>query len=178
MTRRRVAGGIALALVVALAGAAWYRWQAPGVDIVRLEVAGSGRQALVVVGEVPDTFRQEIGADWVFIACYLGALLILARLVSRACPWDWLRRAAWPLGGLAALAAVLDVVENTFLLRGLDQLPAGDTAFALARFAAIGKFALIGLAAVLLVTGAVAALVRPAAPSQHPSHGAPPSRAT
>lgn len=167
MSRSRVAGGIALALLVALAGAAWYRWRAPGVDIVALELAGSAQQAQVVVGEDAALFRQEIAADWVFIACYLGALLLLARLVSRACPWRWLRRAAWPLGGAAALAAVLDVIENTLLLRGLDQLPAGDTMFALARLAATGKFALVGVVAVLLVTGAVAALLRPAVASPH-----------
>lgn len=162
MSRPRIAWQIALALAVALAGVAWYRWQAPGVDIVGLETAGSAQRALLVVGDAPDAFGQEIRADWVFIACYLGALLILARLVSRACPWRWLRRAAWLLGGVAVLAAGLDVVENALLLRGLGQLPAGDTAFALARLAACGKFALAGLAAVLLVAGAVAAVVRPA----------------
>lgn len=168
MSRIRIAGAIALSLLVALAGAAWYRWRAPGVDIVALEVAGSAQQALVAVAGASELFRREISADWVFIACYVGALLILAWVVSRACPWHWLRQAAWLLGGAAGLAALLDVIENTLLLRGLDQLPEGDSMFALARLAAIGKFSLVGVATVLLVTGAVAALLRPAVVSPNP----------
>lgn len=165
MSRRRVAWTIVAAFVVALVAVGWYRAQAPGVDIVALELAGSSPQAQLVVGEEAALFDQEIRADWVFIVGYLSALLILAFVVSRACPWRWLRRAAWPLGAAAALAAVLDVIENLMLLRGLEQLPSGDSAFALARLAAIGKFALVAVAAVALVVGAVAALVRPAEPT-------------
>lgn len=166
MARGRLLAWLGAGLAIALLGSLAYRMLSPGLPVVDLELAGSAGRATEVVGpaldsSVLDAWRREVSADWVFVPAYVAGLVVTGLAAARAGAATWTRRSA-RAGVLAAvLAGLFDVAENLLLLRGLDDLPGGDAAFAAARVCALAKFSLVGFAVVAVLAAVVGALVRP-----------------
>ncbi|MDF2628739.1 MAG: hypothetical protein K0R39_2570 [Symbiobacteriaceae bacterium] len=144
-----------------LAAAAWVlmalfgrlpRTSPPSGGIVAFEVAGSlsRAQALLAAWEkakpgAARTAAFQVGADFLFLVGYAPLLALLAGLGASHLPWPWLRTVGLLVAWAQLLAGLLDAVENV----GLMQVIAGTRREfwpRLARYCAIGKFALVGLA--------------------------------
>jgi hypothetical protein len=134
--------------------------------IVHLELARTRVKAHDIVQEWKDQgllarARRTVLWDFAFIPAYTAALALACLLVAGAfgprtvtAP-ALLRAAAW----LPLLAGLFDVVENLALLRMLRSATAVSPWPQLAFACAAPKFVLVGLAAITLLVGAVAALV-------------------
>lgn len=149
-----------------------------GGGVVALQVAGNAEEAQRVLAGC--TRRVVSGALWWDSLVLVPAYVVL---LGAAC-WFFgtrglrvrrLRDAAIPLVGLTVLAGVADLVENTFLGRGLGLTSAGvltvdDRAAAVASIAAWAKllvlFVVLAFAAVAALAFACQPRLRPAAPSE------------
>ncbi|GAA3198676.1 hypothetical protein [Actinocorallia longicatena] len=115
--------------------------------IARFEFAGDAATARELTAGRVEAFRDSLAADYVFIAGYV-ATLVLASLAG------WPGRRLGIAGAACAVGAgILDVVENVHLALGLSRWE--DALFARAALASGVKFALVGAALVIGVTGLV-----------------------
>ncbi|GAA5127477.1 patatin-like phospholipase family protein [Haloechinothrix salitolerans] len=139
--------GIAVALVaLALPGVGgWlYAVNAPHVDIIAIELGGSGQPPL------PDGATTALWWDFVFIACY-GAGLLLGTTAARWVATSRGRRIAWFGLAAAVVAVVADVGENILLLVQVAWLLDVATAAAVLKFAALLPAAAVALSGVGVV---------------------------
>src|SRR5262245_64068941 len=136
-----------------------------------LEMAGSATAASNIRAEwqgmsgltpsqFTDALRRALLWDFGFIVFYTLALILACRAVAKAAQgWPWKRTAAIARGAalLAVAPALLDVIEDIALWKGLSQT-ASNAWPRIARLCAIPKFAILG-AIVLFVLVTTAFLV-------------------
>lgn len=137
--------------------------------IVSLELAGELEVAHDMIGSWGH--RGELyaalglGLDYLFIVLYSSALALACVLVAgRLAPRAAARAGAWLAWGQYA-AAVLDGIETYSLIRLLLG-SAGEVWPPLAKWSALGKFALIGAGLAYVVIGAIAAATLRGRPHQ------------
>ncbi|HYY78593.1 MAG TPA: hypothetical protein VFD04_05325 [Actinomycetes bacterium] len=157
----------ALALVVAavavLGGAAWaYDRAAPNVDVVRLELAGTLAEAQRVAGANAAAFADAVRADFVLIAGYVVALLLLGVLGQRVFWTPGARKMVSRMMVVAVAAAALDAAENALLLDFLHRPTVldGELTMRLAQAAAFTKFTLLAAAGIVAVVAVGVTLSR------------------
>src|ERR671930_161555 len=157
----------ALALVVAavavLGGAAWaYDRAAPNVDVVRLELAGTLAEAQRVAGNNAAAFADAVRADFVLIAGYVVALLLLGVLGQRVFWTPGARKMVSRIMVVAVAAAALDAAENALLLDFLHRPTVldGELTMRLAQAAAFTKFTLLAAAGIVAVVAVGVTLSR------------------
>lgn len=107
--------------------------------------------------------RASLWADFAFVVAYVTVPLVVAgtsEAVLRDHDWTWWPRVAAGSGWAFVVAGVLDVVENSLLLR---TLATGSPSWRprVARPAATLKFWLAGLALPVLATAGIAAIAAP-----------------
>ncbi|MGI9644042.1 MAG: hypothetical protein ACR2O6_01870, partial [Ilumatobacteraceae bacterium] len=150
--------------------------------MVRLEVAGTGERAgEVLLGvstdvesastDTPctkDEVREALWGDLPFIAGYV-ALLAVGALAFGAVGYriGRLRRLTAPMAGAAVAVGVLDLLENAFLLAGVDREPAeladrGDWPFQLAATFSWAKWLLLAVVIAYVLAALVGYLFMPA----------------
>lgn len=163
------AGGFLIAafsLLLALLGFWWYEDQAPDVEIIELEFAGSAAEARDVVGQAAGEFQAAITADWALIVAYGLALLAACGLGVVVFRTRRGRIAALIGLGASGVVVAADVLENVLLTVGLSRLgtpgtdPLTDSLFAVAAAAAAVKFSMLVPATLVAVTAAVVTLRR------------------
>ncbi|MEU5048911.1 hypothetical protein [Streptomyces sp. NPDC021096] len=138
-------------------GSAWYACRAPGIRVVRLQLAGSVEEAAEVVGDRLHGAQRALHADYVFLAGYTLTLIAVFALAHRTVAHRLGHRRAAVTGMiLAGVAGVSDVAENLFLAHGLRHFtPGADVPFKIATGCAALKWLLLALtvpaAAVVLV---------------------------
>jgi len=165
--RTRINASTALALALAalaiLGGAAWvYDRTAPDVDVVSLELAGTVAQARGVVGPEVAAFADAIRADFLLIAGYVVALLLI-RVLGRGVLWTLgARRMAFRMMLAAVAAGALDAAENVLLLDFLHPptVFGGELTMRLAQAAAFTKFTLLAAAGIVAVVAVGVTLSR------------------
>lgn len=147
---------VVLCLAPLIVGSAVYAAVADiGLPIGKLEFAGDARTAAELTAGRVGEFRTAIAADYPFIVGYTATIVL-------ACLMAWGRRPIAVAGCVLAVgAAACDVVENLAMRAGLSRM--SDGSFERAAIAAGVKFALVGVAAVIAVTGLVAIARRPPA---------------
>ncbi|MEU7135109.1 hypothetical protein [Streptomyces sp. NPDC046261] len=151
------------------AGSAWYACRGLGVEVIRLQLAGSADEAAEVVGDRVPAFQRALHADYVFLAGYTLTLIAVFALAHRTIARRLShRRAAVTAMVLAGSAGACDVAENLFLAHGLRHFtPGADLPFTVATACAALKWLLLGLtvptAAVVLVIILKRALIHTAA---------------
>ena len=134
--------------------------------VVTLAMAETGNQSRRVISSWDETAKdaawRNLSLDYIFIPLYTTALAILA---IKASHWFaesnalWLSNLAIAFAWGAWLAGLLDVGENSALLRSLQVYPdVPDGLAQMASWCARLKFLLIGLAAVLALFGFVTTL--------------------
>ena len=139
------------ALLSLAVGLAIYRWKAPQLDIIKVELPDSPLPL-----PLSDDVRRAVGWDFALIAGYGLALLFALFL---ACKVFWSARGhavAICAVPLAATAVAADVVENVFLLSagtGHAWTVDGATAAAVLKFCCLTPAAIVALAA-MCVTAA------------------------
>jgi hypothetical protein len=161
--RRRVlwiAGVAALALLAFLVYQDGQIEDSGGPGIVPFEVAGTSDRAEEILAEWgeegQDDARVSLIVDYPYLVAY-GIFLAVActvgadRLARRG--FERLARAGPAIGWGAVVAAALDAIEDAALLSVID----GNTEVlpAVALIAAIGKFALAGIAVLYAIAGVV-----------------------
>ena len=123
--------------------------------IVDFELAGTEDRARAILQSWQDRMgavRWQLWLDFPFIFSYGGLLLLTARSAARAlrdAQRALVRMAAWMAGALGIVAALLDMVENGFLLAMLPDRPS-QTLVEWATTAARTKFKLLLATAALL----------------------------
>ncbi len=142
LSRGWAAVGLVGAVVAFGVGAVLYRWLAPGVDMVSVELAGDAAKGAAAVGTRGGELTRALNADWLLIAGYLTALVTACTLGGRV---FWTGRAR-RVAGLARIAtvgaAVSDALENGALYPSVTGR-GRDWTWALAQSAAVTKFALL-----------------------------------
>lgn len=125
---------------------------ANGASIVEFELAGAG-QSHRIMDEWGASGRaaaaRSLWVDYLWIVTYVAALGFACRyLAARALRrgWEGAALSAYLIGGAVVLAGLLDAIENTFLLLQLGDVECDCTRnAAVARSAALGKFALVAV---------------------------------
>jgi patatin-related protein len=126
--------------------------------IIRFELAGSLSRAHALIEDwekVRKGARQraafQVGADFLYIAGYAPLLALIVGLWATGLPdGSWLQRAAYLIAWSQLLAGLLDAVENVGLMQVLAETR-NEMWPRLARYAAIAKFTLVGLAVPLVL---------------------------
>lgn len=127
------------------------RTPAAPLGIISFELARTATAATGMLASWPDaaraTARLSLLVDYLFLVAYPASLWLGCRTVAARVQRRWPRVAsvAVAAGWAAALAGVLDAIENAALLVQLAQ-GAGDAAAAVAFWSASIKFALVLLA--------------------------------
>jgi hypothetical protein len=124
---RLVGGGVAL-----IAGVVVYRTFAPhGIDIVRLQAAGSSSAAVKLVGRRTQDYRDAVLLDLPLIAGYTLGLIAVCGMGAGVFWTDLFkqiaRAAAWSVG----VAAVANLIQDVLLLVVLADLAKADNALLL-----------------------------------------------
>ncbi|WP_438484487.1 hypothetical protein [Streptomyces sp. S186] len=131
-----------LAAVVFAAGL-WIRHNAPAVDDVGLQKAGSARAAHALVGDPTADFRKGLTADFFLIGAYTLSMVLVFWLSSRTIAVRMRHRCSVGYGIAGVLAACgCAVAEKLLLLHGLDG---ADWLFAVATGLAPVKWLLLVL---------------------------------
>lgn len=134
----------------------------PGLNMVELEVAGSLTTASALLGNLRSTpvVVGAIAGDFPFILAY-GALLVWGALYfpGRAFRVRRFRTSGRLAAGLVVVAAVINVVENLAMLRGLDL--SGDLPWRIAAVMAWPKFTIVIAVAVYIILAVGSYLVTP-----------------
>ena len=126
--------------------------------IVSFELAGTPAQSARILGGWDATARMyagfSLGFDYLYMLSYTITVALAALWVTDVLSGGWRRAGVWAAWGMG-VAGLADASENYFLWRllignGPDSFPA------LARWAAILKFSLLGLGVLL----AIAAVLR------------------
>ncbi|WP_369394859.1 hypothetical protein AB5J72_50835 [Streptomyces sp. CG1] len=142
---------LAVVALAVFAAGLWIRLQAPAVDDVGLQLAGSARAAHTVVGVRTADFRTALTTDFVLIGAYTVSTVLALWLSGRTIAVRMRHRClvVYGIGGVVA-ACVCAVTEKLLLLHGLSGT---DWPFAWAAGFATVKWLL------LVVTVPVAAVV-------------------
>jgi hypothetical protein len=142
---------LAVMALALFAAGLWIRLQAPSVDDVGLQLAGSARAAHTLVGVRTTDFRTALTADFVLIGTYTVSTVLVLWLSSRTIAVRMRHRClvVYGIGGVVA-AGVCAVTEKLLLLHGLSG---ADWPFAWAAGFATVKWLL------LVLTVPVAAVV-------------------
>lgn len=132
-------------------------------NIACLQLAGSAERAREVRSAVSDDVTvSAIRWDFLFIVCYATALIVGASYFPPRAPRvNPHRIGIWVVGATTA-AAVLDIVENVAMLRGLHS--SADIAWQVAAVAASVKFVLLGASFVYVVIAIIAYIRAPSGP--------------
>ena len=147
--------------IAALAAGAATTAAAQGFPIVDLELAVTAERADEVMrGADLDAVRAAILWDFLFIFFYAPALFFGSLWARRQFSADLGRRAGTVIAAGGLVAGALDLVENVAMLAYLRDPGAWGGWNLLSTVMAIPKFILAFVAAVYILTGIVAAVVR------------------
>lgn len=153
----------------------WLRWQGASLytatskrGIVDLEMADTPEklQHLIGIWKLPVAVNN-IYIDFLFIPCYAILLALCCSSMAAKVQLPSFQIWASRLVKLIVVAALLDVVENIFMLLSLAGNFSPATLF-LTRLIASTKFILLGLAIVYILLGLTISLL----PSKKNQHGA------
>ncbi|MEA2023077.1 MAG: hypothetical protein U9N79_02170 [Actinomycetota bacterium] len=143
--------------IAALVAGAVTTAAAQGFPIVELELAGTANRADDVMrGVDPGVVRSAILWDFLFIFFYAPALFFGSLWARRHFVGEFGRKAGTVIAAGGLIAGALDLVENVAMLAYLSGWRAW---IPLSALMAIPKFALVLLAVVYILAGAVLALV-------------------
>ena len=169
LTRARALALIVSSLGLVALGAGLYRAEAPSINLVTLQVAGSASVGQRVVGTRAAAFGSAIHWDFALMAGYGLGLALACVLGTRVLSLPRSRALCWAGVVLTAVAVAANVVQDLAMLAELPD-PGSHTAslFRIAQGLSFLKFSALSGAAVIGVgawTTSVSRLVRSLAPS-------------